>query len=86
MRENWWPSTMVCLVKVSGPLLAGVRGNSSATITYCHWMMCLGGDYDLFAGMYDPATGERVPPSDGSSALLPANEVPLGSVTIEGGR
>jgi len=31
------------------------------------------GEYSLFAGMYDPATGERVPPSDGFSALLPAN-------------
>ena len=44
------------------------------------------GSYDLIAGMYNPATGERVPASDVSGALLPANEVPLGTVMAKGSR
>jgi 4-amino-4-deoxy-L-arabinose transferase-like glycosyltransferase len=44
------------------------------------------GNYSLFVGMYDPATGERVSASDASQALLSQNEVPLGSVKTKGRR
>jgi hypothetical protein len=44
----------------------------------------LEGDYSLFVGMYDPTTGERLPAFDASSAPLPAGQVHLGLVAVQG--
>jgi len=44
------------------------------------------GDYTLFVGLYDPTTGERLPAFDPGGAPLPAGEVQLGSVTVQGVR
>jgi 4-amino-4-deoxy-L-arabinose transferase-like glycosyltransferase len=43
-------------------------------------------EYSLLVGMYDPATGERVPVFDASGARLSASEADLGPVTVQGAR
>ena len=40
------------------------------------------GEYGLFVGMYDPATGQRIPAYDAAGGLLPSGEVCLGRVSI----
>ena len=42
------------------------------------------GSYHLFVGMYDPATGQRLPVYDATGTLLPSGEMPLGQVTVGG--
>jgi len=47
-----------------------------------HNLTAPGGKYKLFAGMYDPITGLRLPASDAQGLPLPGNAVPLGEVTL----
>ncbi len=40
------------------------------------------GDYRILAGLYDPATGERLPAVAAGGAHLPEDQIPLGMVTV----
>ena len=51
-------------------------------IVDAHNLTAPSGTYRLFAGMYDPVTGLRLPARDAQGLPLPGDEVPLGEVVL----